>query len=79
MPIPGTQHVDVAQRVASGIPLHTILTEVERQAIGAALQQCSFNRDRAADQLGLSRQELDAKIRDYNIATNGEASPENSG
>ncbi len=77
MPVPGPQHLDVAQRVAGGISLHTIVMDVERQAIEAALQQCNFNRDRAAEQLGVDRRELDAKIREYNIAANGEASPEN--
>ena len=67
----GAPQIDVAQRVASGVSLKTITEEAERMAIEEALRLSGYDRTRAAERLGISRRQLDGKIRDYNILVNG--------
>lgn len=50
------------------------LEEIERVAIEHALQQLGGNKTRAAEALGISRQTLRAKVKDYSIAE-AEATP----
>jgi two-component system response regulator AtoC len=57
----------IADKVASGVPLKDIVAAVERQAIEAALDQASGNRSQAAKQLGIYRRLLYAKLREYEL------------
>jgi DNA-binding NtrC family response regulator len=47
--------------------------ETERLAIEEALQQCGHSQSQAAERLGLTRSELEAKIREYNIPADNAA------
>lgn len=47
--------------------LKEILAETERRVIAEALSQCSWNRTRAAQMLGISRRQLFDKIRQYEL------------
>jgi two-component system response regulator AtoC len=57
----------IADKVASGLPLKDIVAEVERQAIEAALEQANGNRSQAAKQLGIYRRLLYAKLKEYEL------------
>jgi two-component system response regulator AtoC len=57
----------IADKVASGVPLKDIVAEVERQAIEAALEQANGNRSQAAKQLGIYRRLLYAKLKEYEL------------
>jgi two-component system response regulator AtoC len=52
------------------------LEQVERLAIEHALAQVGWNKTRAADLLGISRQTLRAKIKQYGLAVEGEEETE---
>jgi len=58
---------EVADKVASGVPLKDIVADVERQAIEAALEQANGNRSQAAKQLGIYRRLLYAKLKEYEL------------
>jgi transcriptional regulator of acetoin/glycerol metabolism len=49
------------------VPLKTVLEEVERQAILAAITQNEGNLTAAAEQLGVSRQTLYNKMKRFNL------------
>ncbi|HUY88207.1 MAG TPA: sigma-54 dependent transcriptional regulator [Pirellulales bacterium] len=49
------------------LPLKEILAETERRVIAEALDQCDWNRTRAAQLLGISRRQLFDKIRQYGL------------
>jgi two-component system response regulator AtoC len=51
----------------AAVPLRALLAEVERRAIRQALVQCSGNRTRTAERLGISRRQLFEKIREYDL------------
>lgn len=69
---PGRSQSDIDQRIAEkvalGATLKQIVSETERHAIEAALEQSSGNRSQAAKQLGIYRRLLYAKIKEYEIA-----------
>jgi len=48
------------------------LAEIERLAIQHALQVCEMNKTRAAQMLGISRQTLRTKLREYALADDGD-------
>jgi two-component system response regulator AtoC len=52
--------LDVDQKVRAGTPLDDMLAEVRRQAITTALRMYDPNRQKAADQLGISLEKLEA-------------------
>jgi two-component system response regulator AtoC len=76
VPTTPSQHIDVGQRVSAGIALKTIVEETERLVIEEALQQCGHSQSQAAERLGLTRSELEAKIREYNIPVDSAAEQE---
>lgn len=57
----------VDAKVAAGVPLKEIVSETERAAIIAALEQAGGNRSKAAKALGIYRRLLYAKMREYRI------------
>ena len=70
-------------RSGGGHPAHELfrpgrvprLEEVECVAVEHALNQVGWNKTRAADLLGISRQTLRAKIKDYGLAAAEEGEP----
>jgi DNA-binding NtrC family response regulator len=51
-------------------------TEIEKMAIEHALRVCDGNKTRAATQLGISRQTLRTKLKEYALGDDGEELPE---
>ncbi len=72
VPSLGSLQIDVAQKVAMGVPLTTMVEELERAAIEQALLQSANNRTRAAEMLGMPRRALTAKLHAYNIVNVGD-------
>lgn len=57
----------VVADAGGSLSLKDILAETERRVIAEALSQCSWNRSRAAQMLGISRRQLFDKIRQYGL------------
>ncbi|HEX6510524.1 MAG TPA: sigma-54 dependent transcriptional regulator, partial [Chloroflexota bacterium] len=64
----GDMDGQVRDKLAAGMKLKDIVSEVERQAIEAALEQADGNRSQAAKRLGIYRRLLYAKIKEYELA-----------
>lgn len=50
-----------------GIPLRQLMEAYEKQLLTKALQQCGWNRSRAASLLGINRRQLFSKIKRYGL------------
>jgi DNA-binding NtrC family response regulator len=59
--------LDVDQKVRAGTPLDDMLAEVRRQAITTAIRLNEFNPRKAADQLGISLEDLEALAGELNL------------
>jgi two-component system, NtrC family, response regulator AtoC len=59
--------LDVDQKVRAGTPLDDMLAEVRRQAITTAIRLNEFNPQKAADQLGISLEDLEALAGEFNL------------
>src|SRR5690242_3564989 len=59
--------LDVDQKVRAGTPLDDMLAEVRRQAITTAIRLNEFNPKKAADQLGISLEDLEALASEFNL------------
>ncbi len=58
----GPLYFDVAQRVATSVPLSVMIEELERSAIEEAMRQCHNSLDKAAERLGLELETLQEKL-----------------
>lgn len=56
----------------AGVPLSTIVREVEREAIIAALDECDWNRCRTAKHFGIHRNTLSRKMEILHIGVKSE-------
>jgi transcriptional regulator of acetoin/glycerol metabolism len=64
-----TELVPSVEIVREGIPSHMTLAEIERLAILQTLQRTNWNKQEAAQLLGLYRPTLYSKMRRYGIET----------
>ena len=59
--------LDVDQKVRAGTPLEEMLAEVRRQAITTAIRIHEPNRQKAAEQLGITLEQLVAMIAEFDL------------
>ena len=67
LPVPVRQAVESTERPFALRPGHT-LKEMEKDLIRATLAQTDGNRTRAAEILGITRQTLQNKLREYHLS-----------
>ncbi len=60
--------VDVARMLREQAPLRAIIAEAEKLAIIEALEQANGDRSKAAATLGINRQQLYSRMRDYGLS-----------
>jgi DNA-binding NtrC family response regulator len=80
LPAELTRGAAAADRAAAGDPFPAGVvrpfTEIEKMAIEHALRVCDGNKTRAATQLGISRQTLRTKLKEYALGDDGEEGAE---
>ncbi len=68
----GALHIDVAQRVATGVALYAMVEELERGAIEETLRLSAKDLGHAAERLGIDEATLITKMKTYHIPFDGD-------
>ena len=75
----GALHIDVAQRIATGVSLCAMVEELERGAIEETLRLSANDLGHAAQRLGVDKATLITKMKAYHIPFDGDTSADSGG